>query len=259
MPRDIELRQHVRAPLEAIWNACASARGIANWQADDAQGEARRGGKLTLRWEAFDATVELDVLDLVPYQRMLLSSGGSTVEFRFDDNWVTLTQRGLDEQDDAEGLSSSWRVALAQLAHSLECHPGKRRRVHWLVRPVNFSPESLYLCFTESSLLSGWLTSSGAIPAEGEAYELELKSGLRLAGRVLANIPGRDVALSCDASGHSLLTLRSMPSPLASEQRLLALVWSEWGTAVGDTDELLEEFDSALDRLAALLGRGGAS
>jgi uncharacterized protein YndB with AHSA1/START domain len=259
LARDIELRQRIEAPIEQIWNACASPRGIANWQADEARGEARRGGKLTLHWAAFDATVELDVVDLVPYQRMLLSSGTSTVEFRFDDNLVTLTHRGLGEDDDAEGLSSSWRIALAQLAHSLERHAGRRRTVHWLVRPVSFSPEALYLCFTERHLLQQWLTQSGEIPAEGETYTLTLKNGLHLSGRALANIAGRDVALSCEGTGNAVLTLRSMPSPVGAGTRLLALVWSEWGPAADTSDELLEEFGAALDRLIGLLGRGGAS
>jgi uncharacterized protein YndB with AHSA1/START domain len=259
-PRDIELQQRIEAPLEQIWNACASAKGIANWQADEARGEARRGGKLTLHWAAFDATVELDILDFIPYQRMLVSSGGtSTVEFRFEDNLVTLTHRGLGEDDDAEGLSSSWRIALAQLAHSLERHAGRRRRVHWLVRPVSFSPESLYLCFTDPNLLELWLTQDSAIPAEGMPYALKLKNGLHLSGQVLTNVEGRDLALSCESRGDAVLTLRSMPSPIASASRLLALVWSEWGPRTDATDELLEEFDAALDRLVGVLGRGGAS
>jgi uncharacterized protein YndB with AHSA1/START domain len=259
LPRDIQIRQQVRAPLEQIWEACASPKGIVNWQADDARGDARRGGKLTLHWSAFDATVELDVVDLIPYQRMVLSNGSSTVEFHFEDEEVTLTHRGLALSDDMEGMSSSWRVALAQLAHSLERHAGRRRRVYWLVRPVHASPEMLHTCFTQPELLSQWLTDEGSIGEEGSAYEIRLKSGLQLSGQVLANVLGRDLGLSCSNIGESMLSLRSMPAPEHADTRLLACVWSEWGLRHEQADELMEELDSALDRLVSLTERGGRS
>ncbi len=253
----IELHQPIRAPLDLVWKACVSPHGLANWQADEARGEARLGGKLTLRWPAFDATVELNVLDLVPYQRVVLSHGATTVEMRFEDNLVTLVQRGLSAQDDAEGLESSWRIALAQLAHCVERHPGRRRRVSWLVRSLRCSPESVYLCFTDPHLMDHWLTASGTIPRSGEPYQLSLKGGQRLRGTVLANVVGRDIALSCSKLGEAVLTLRTLPSPTRPGERLIALVWSEWGPPPMATDEILDELDGALDRLVGILGRCG--
>lgn len=256
---DIEVSQHISAPLDLIWRACSSARGLASWQADEAEGEAVRGGKLSLYWAAFNARVEVSVLDLVPYRRMLLRHGDSVVEFLFDHQQVTLIHGGLTGDDDREGLASSWKVALAQLAHCVERHPGRQRRVHWLVRQVRSTPGSVYLGFSDPHLLDLWLTNSGGIAEQGQPYKLALKSGQLLTGTVLAHIPGRDLVLSCDSFDESLLTLRTLPSPLSSDERLVALVWSEWGPPNPLAEELLDDLQGAMDRLESLLSRGGSA
>ncbi len=257
MDQQIELSQTITAPIDLIWQMCASPKGISAWQADEAEGEARLGGTLTLHWVAFGARVDLNVIDMVRYERLVLRHGESVVEFRFDHNLVTLTHSGLASDDDTEGLSSSWRIALAQLAHCAERHPGRQRRVQWMVRQVAATPESVYLGFTDPNLLTLWLTSSGAIPAEGEDYQMWLKSGQHLVGKVLAHVPGRDVVLRCDSMGDALLTLRTLPSPTSSSERLMALVLSEWGPPSAQSQQLAEDLEDAMDRLAGVLNSGG--
>lgn len=253
----IELTQRVAAPIDLVWQMCASARGICGWQADEAEGEAKPGGSLTLHWVAFGARVELTVVDMVRYERLVFRHGESIVEFRFDNQSITLTHRGLSATDDAEGLTSSWKVALAQLAHCVERHPGRQRRVQWIVRNVRATPESIYLAFTDPNLLTLWLTSSGGIPEAGEDYEMWLKSGQHLTGRVLAHIPGRDVLLRCDNVDDALLTFRTFPSPTEADERLVAFVWSEWGPPSSESNELAEDLEAAMERLANLLSTGG--
>jgi uncharacterized protein YndB with AHSA1/START domain len=256
---EIEVRQRITAPLELIWRACSSGRGIATWQADEAEGEAKLGGKLTLRWLAFGARMDLSVIELVPYERMVLRHGDSEVEFKFDDNLVTLTHRGLGVGDDPEGLESSWRIALAQLAHSVERHPGRARRVSWLVRPARTTPESAYLGFTDPHLLTQWFLSSGSVPDEGEPFKMWLKSGQFFSGTVLSHVPGRDVVLRCENANESVLALRTLPSPTSAKDRLVALVWSEWGAPRSETSRWLKDLDRAAERLRLLLSSGGSA
>jgi uncharacterized protein YndB with AHSA1/START domain len=256
---EIEVRQRISAPLDLIWRACSSGRGISTWQADQAEGDVRLGGTLTLRWLAFGARVDLSVVDFIPYERLVLRHGTSEVELQFDDNLVTLRHRGLESSDDAEGLASSWRIALAQLAHCVERHPGRQRRVSWLVRTLRTSPESAYLGFTDPHLLTQWLLGSGSVPDEGEPFRMWLTSGQLLSGRVLAHVPGRDVVLRCENANESLLTLRTLPSPTSASERIVALVWSEWGALRAESQRLVRDLDAAADRLKLLLTSGGSA
>lgn len=222
-----------------------------NWQADEAQGEARKGGVLTLCWLAFGARLDLQVIELVPYERIVLGHGDSTVELSLGEGVVRLLHRGPEAGADADGLRSSWQLALAQLAHSVERHPGKKRHVQWLLRRMQCSAGTAHLCFTEQALLRRWLGQGSSLGEVGSAYQLLLDDGQRLSGRVLSNVSGRDVALSCEAYGDSVLGLRTFP--LQGDERIVALSWSEWGRPRSGGAELCDHLASCLFRLAPLL------
>lgn len=248
---DIELWQPVEAPIDQVWLACSSARGLMNWQADEAQGEARKGGVLTLSWLAFGARLELQVLELVPYERIVLGHGDSTVQISLDEGRVHLLHSGPEARADADGLRSSWQLALAQLAHSLERHPGKKRTVQWLLRRMQCSAGAAHLCFTEATLLRRWLGEGNSIDPPGSPYALRLDGGQRLRGRVLAHAPGRDVALSSELHGDAVLGLRTFPLP--DGERIVALSWSEWGRPRRGSGELCEQLTRCLHRLGPVL------
>jgi hypothetical protein len=222
-----------------------------NWQADEAQGEARKGGVLTLSWLAFGARLDLEVRDLIPYQRIVLGHGDSTVELSLTDGGVHLLHSGPEAGSDGDGLRSSWRLALAQLAHCVERHPGKKRSVQWLLRRMRCSAGAAHLCFSEAELLRRWLGQSSTLGDAGSEYELMLDGGQRLSGRVLAHIPGRDVALSCEGYGDSVLGLRTFP--LAGAERIVALSWSQWGRPRRGSSEVCEQLARCLFRLGSLL------
>jgi uncharacterized protein YndB with AHSA1/START domain len=247
----IELSQRVAAPIDQLWRACASANGLMNWQADQVSGEPRLGGKLTLSWLAFERSIELQVVEIVPYERIVLQHGPSVVELALSDELVTLRHHGPETAEDAEGLRSSWQQALAQLAHSVERHPGRQRRVRWLVRPMACSAEAAHLCFTEPLLLRRWLTDLGGISTTAADYSLLLKNGTQLSGRVLAAVLGRDVTVTCDAFGEAVLSLRTLPAPEGG--RWVAMALSEWGRPRSATSELCQEFGHAMSRLALML------
>lgn len=258
MACSIELTQRINAPTSLIWQACVEPRGLSNWQADEAEGQARAGGKLQLHWSAFDSTVELSIIDWQPERRVVLAQGDTQVEFRFDEQLLTLVQHGLGPDDDVEGLRSSWRIALAQLAHCVERHPNRQRRVEWLVRKAAATPELVYLALTDRRL-NKWLCQQGTIAAEGERYRMLLTGGQELVGQVLANVPGRDIALGCENVGDAVLVFRTFPSPGQPGERLIAAVWSEWGPPRELADDVIESVDAALERLVNLLERVGSA
>lgn len=251
--------QPIHAAPDVIWKACASARGLARWQADEVEGELRTGSQLKLYWRAFGASVELSVLESLPYQRLRLRNGTSEVTFELEDEAVVLTQYGLAADDDVEGLRSSWRVALSQLAHSVERHPGRQRHVEWAVSQVHVAPETLHLFMTDRDLLRLWLGETDTSLTEGDAYRLTVHDGPLLEGKVLACVAGRDIAFSCSNLGDAAVVFRTLPLAMSPNARLLAVSVSEWGRATRGAERLLERLGGALSRLTTLLTRGGSA
>lgn len=247
----IEIRQHVAAPIDLIWQACSSPRGFMSWQADRAYGEAKKGRTLTLAWLAFGARLRLEVVEVVPYERIVMHHGDSIVELSVERELVTLRHSGPEASADAEGLSSSWRLALAQLAHSVERHPGRKRSVRWFLKRMRCTAESAHLCFTDATLLGRWLGEGTGIGETGSATSLTSSSGRLLSGAVLVNVPGRDVAIRCESFDDAVLGMRTLPFP--GGDRMVALVWSQWGTRRAES-ALLDEFALGLSRLSMLLG-----
>jgi uncharacterized protein YndB with AHSA1/START domain len=253
----LELAQPIGAAPDVIWKAFATPRGIARWQADEAEGDAKEGGLLRLHWLAFGASVDLQVLECVPHRQLRLKRGNTEVVFTLHDKCVNLAQYGLDPGDDVEGLRSSWQVALAQLAHSVERHPGRRRHVDWVLRTTAAQPETLHSFFTDPIFLNLWLGRCDETLRQGQPYELELHSGLTISGKVLSSVAGRDLALSCQNLDDAVLVWRSLPHPASDTQRVVAISVSQWGKATRSGERLTEQLDAALGRLTTLLSARG--
>lgn len=264
-PRDwddeptLRLEQPISAAPDLIWRALSSPQGLARWQADEAAGEVSEGGLLRLTWEAFGANVELEVIACVPHQRLRLRHGTSEVEFTLSDHHVSFAQYGLEPGEDVDGLRSSWTVSLAQLAHSVERHPGRRRHVEWAVRVATAAPETLHLYFTEPELMRLWLGDSDGPLRRGENYQCTLHSGVQLTGKVLALVPGRDVALTSDDLGEGVIVLRSLPNPMEPKLRIVAASVSQWGRPTRLASKLVEQLDAALGRLANMSAAIGSA
>jgi uncharacterized protein YndB with AHSA1/START domain len=255
----VHIEQPVAAAPDLIWKALSSAQGLARWQADEASGEVREGGTVRLSWGAFGANVELKVVACVPHQVLRMRHRDSEVEFSLSHHQVQFAQYGVEPGEDVEGLFSSWTASLAQLAHSIERHPGRRRSVEWMVRTTSAAPETLHLFFTQPALLRSWLGEAARPLALGETYEWTMHSGTRLTGRVLALVPGRDVALSCDNLGDGLIVLRSIPNPLDKRARFVAASVSQWGRPARTGTRIVEQLDRALLRLANASSSTGAA
>lgn len=255
-PSAIEVEQAIDAAREQIWDACGTLAGLTRWQADDASGDVHEGGQIVLRYPAFSAEIKLHVLQCIPHELLVLKTERGLVEYRLTDSGIKLRHSGREVSQEREGLVSSWRLSLAQLAHSVTHHPGQARNVAWLSKAVLGNSQLIHACFTDAVCLEKWL-GRGEVGVEGSRYEISLSDGLQLEGRVLVNFPGRDVALSCDNLHHSTLILRTLPGSNPGE-RTVAIAWSIWG----DHDTVwmlptLEALENGLDELQKFLARTG--
>jgi uncharacterized protein YndB with AHSA1/START domain len=259
MAGDVNLIWSIRASREELWEACSTRSGLEGWYADRVTGTIANGAKLRLEWPELGATVELYVEDIRHGDRIALVNGKSRVQLTIGEGTVQLTHTGLDDGDDAEGFRSSWRVALAILQQSLEEHPRAPRRVRWAARPARTSAELAHLCFTAPAALDRWLGHGSVMGGEGEAYRLTLPSGEPMSGTVLCRTPGRDVALTWSEQNDSVLVLRTLPSPRASQERVIALCWSKWGATEPGEHAIHGELRRCVERLGALLAMTGSA
>jgi uncharacterized protein YndB with AHSA1/START domain len=243
--------QIARAPASLLWEICATPEGLARWQADRVTGDIRPGGTIELEWPDLGARTELQVVDVVPGRRLTLSDRQSRVIAAVEDGSVILSHEG-PTMSDVEGLASSWRSALAVLAHAVEQHPGRDRTVRWSVHPAPTTAATVHALFTDPAGLAQWLGASAGFGPAGSSWSATA-DGQPLTGRVLSNIPGRDVVLSWDG-GQGAVVLRTLPSPTEPATRLLAIQTSRWRG--NGPDDL---WHAAAWRLAAALRRGGSS
>lgn len=254
MTVDFRLEQHVEAPLARAWEACASARGLARWQADSVSGEIGRGRHLELGWPQLGTSLPITVTSLIEREEITFDSGGSRVHLLFTPGQVALEHEGLEAGDDVEGVASSWRLSLALLAHSVERHPDRDRQVVWMLERARTTAEAAHVFFSDSAALGTWLGRGNGIGKAGSAVALDCPWGDHIEGTVLANTPSRDIALSWPGDENAVLCLRTLPSPRSREERLLLVYWSRWSK--GQPPAVRRRgLASALGRLARSLDR----
>ncbi|HEX7670607.1 MAG TPA: hypothetical protein VF395_13525 [Polyangiaceae bacterium] len=256
MTGEVRLEKSIRASREDIFRACATTDGLERWYADRVTGGVAEGSSVRLEWPDLNAGVELRVADLVQNERIVLASGDSRVTLTISEGHVALVHEGLAVTDDLPGFDSSWRVALAVLAHAVEAHPGRPRRTHWVARPARTSANLAHLYFTEPEALTSWLGRAEKIGREGESYSLRLESGETMRGTVIARPSGRDVAFTWEERGNSALVFRTLPSPSEGE-RVLAVCWSHWTPEQTGERAVVTGIERAIERLSSVLLQSG--
>jgi uncharacterized protein YndB with AHSA1/START domain len=257
MAGEVHLVFSARASREELWEACGTRSGLEAWYADRVTGSISRGATVRLEWPELGAMLELGVEEVRPNELIVLANGKNRVSLAVSDGQVELTHEGLSSEDDLEGFASSWRVALATLKHALEEHPRSPRRTRWAARRAQTSSELAHLCFTAPAALDRWLGQGTVMGAEGEAYSLTLSSGERMSGKVLCRVAGRDLALSWEEQNDSILALRTLPSPRADRERVVAICWSKWGATEPGEHAVEGELKRALERLSGILAMSG--
>src|SRR5271155_1087025 len=246
-------------PLEA-WEAWADPEKIAQWFVDRASGEAKPGGTMTWFFDQFGYVIPYKILDAVPGELIIYKweppeglpgilevriarEGGATA--------VRVIQSGFREgaewDDEYEGVSSGWKIALLILKFYLENHFARGKAMAFVFRPAKFAYQQVLQYFLEPARLAEWLTVSGAIGEAGEECELQLRDAGRLTGRVLA-ITDREVMLSWDEVG-GVLELKAFPM---GPRRVVAVRAMSWGLNAEQISELEKKMSAAVERLATL-------
>jgi uncharacterized protein YndB with AHSA1/START domain len=251
--KSVVVEQRVAAPVERIWRACTEVQGLRAWQADEVEGEVEAGADLVLGWPSLGVAIDLKVERVEAQRRIVLSSEDSRLELNVAPGKVSIEHSADFDDDEREGTLSSWRLALATLAHYLEHHDGRARTVSWAVHPASTNLEDAHAFFTLSGAQSAWLTRSNGrdIGAVGSEIALALAWGSPLTGRVLSHTPPRDLLLSWRETNQSLLALRTLPLHESADERLLVATWSSWD--LPETEPILAHLQGALSRLSRVL------
>jgi uncharacterized protein YndB with AHSA1/START domain len=257
--RTVLIEQAIRAPVERIWQAIASASGLRNWQADEIEGDVTPGAELVLGWPALSVAIQLHVECLEHERRVVLAAEDSRLELMIAPGRVQLSHHADFDDDEYAGTHSSWQLSLATLAHYLEHHDGEPRHVHSAIAQAKASIEDAHAFFTLAGAQSAWLTRTGTgtgtgtgIGAVGTEVALDLAWGSSLTGRVLSHTPPRDVLVSWRETNDSLLALRTLPSPDTAHERLLVASWSTWNPTQ-PTAPIAQNLSHALTRLSRVL------
>ena len=203
-------------------------------------------------------SVRVHVAQLVQDKCVVYEVGSSRLTIEVGDGEVALTHEGLRSEDEEDGMVSAWRTALGVLDHGISCHPEHPRHVRWFLQPVNTTPGFAHVFFTDPAALAQWLTHSGGVPRDGDECKLQLAWGETLTGRVLANTPERDIALTWSEQSNSCLVFRTFPSPRSPEERLLALSWSRYGSP-DFPESSAQGLQASLERLGRILSRTGSA
>lgn len=269
------IRREMRTPAtpEAVWQALTDPAELARWFVDRAAGNAVTGGTMTWYWDSFGAAVEQDVESAEAPHRLVLGTGlekwthlpeemragmaGARValELRITREAgatvLRIVHSGFLEdasfEDEYEGTSSGWSMALAMLEHYLERHRGQDRVEVLAFRPATFDLADLRNAQRTGSGLARWLTTSGE--PRGDAVRLQLKSGRTLTGRVLVETEN-EVLWSWDEL-NGVLELKAFG--MGGGRWMVGLRSSLWNAPAGLKAALQTELDQAADALVATL------
>jgi uncharacterized protein YndB with AHSA1/START domain len=256
------------ATREQIFESWVDPEKLAQWFPDRAEGRAVEGGVQKWFFDRFNYALPYEVYDAVPGEHLvytgampgrspffleieLTSDGGSTV--------VTLTNSGfLDKEgwdEEYEGIASGWQMALAVLKLYAERYYGRPRRQFFAMRPAAYEYSDLLAFYTDPERLALWLTHSGRIGQAGDPYSIELRTGERASGHVLA-LTGWEVQLSWNEIGGAL-ALKGFG--IGNGRRAISVHGSGWDLSAERAAQLEKEFEAALERLGTALERSAVS
>lgn len=261
--RAIRTEISTSASPEQVWKAWTDPEHVARWFVDRAEGEAKAGNIIKWFWGAFGHEIPYKVLDAIPDTRLVLQSDYAgrigiievTIEHKGGETWVSLINSGFKEtaewDDEYEGMSSGWQLALGRMGYYVEHHFGEAKQDFFLHRPAHYEYADLMPYYREADRLAEWLTTSGSIGNVGDSYELQLQDGTMMRGEVLT-ITGQEVAVSWPEM-RGVFELKAFP--LGKGQRALSVAATTWGLSSDRFIELEAIFSVALDRLSVVMGQ----
>jgi uncharacterized protein YndB with AHSA1/START domain len=250
--KTIKLFQPIAARPARIFRALTDTTDLAAWHADVVRGTVEEGRTLELEWPQLGAQLSLEVRQVVPGRKLVMASSLGNLELSVENGGLELRHTSTFDQDRAEGTESSWRITLAMLSNYLSRHVDRKRRVHWSVTRAETNPALCHAYFTEAPLLRSWLGQVEASMGPVESSVNWTLAGRPARGPVLANTPGRDVAVRWREADDSVLVMRTLPTPDDPNARYLLIGWSRWSD-LPHAREVEQELDAAVTRLGKRL------
>jgi uncharacterized protein YndB with AHSA1/START domain len=211
----------VNASPDQVWEAWTDPERIVQWFADKASGWPAPGGKLSLRWERFNFSVDYQIAEAEQGRRLVLKArlpglGTGTISLDFLPRGpgclVRLEETGPDTppSDEPNAAESGWEMTLAIMKLYVENYFGQPRSSFFAMMPAKFNYERVMYFYSTEEGLARWLAGEGStFGGRGGTYRFTLQDGTTASGRVLA-VTAHEVALEWSEI-HGYLELKSFP------------------------------------------------
>jgi uncharacterized protein YndB with AHSA1/START domain len=260
--RRIEQEIRIHAPADRVWEAWADPVKISQWFTDRAEGFAEPGATVTWFFDAFNYRIPFQVLRAEPgksyairwepppgrdpgvLEVTLAQQGGETTLRLVNSGF----REGAEWDEEYEGTSSGWAMALALLKHYTENYYGQARGSWMLLRPAGYTAERNLSLQRTAEGLARWLTRSGELGGVGESCRLALQSGETLSGRVLA-LTKSETCVGWDEV-HGALEFKAFAM---GPQKMIGLRACAWAGGGARLEAAKPAMEAALDRWAAVL------
>ena len=261
--RRIQQEIRIQAPADRLWEAWADPVKISQWFVDRAEGFAEPGATITWFFDAFNFRISYHVLRSEPGKSYVIrweepppgrDPGVLEITLAQAAGMTTLRlvesgfREGAEWDEEYEGVSSGWSMALALLKLYAENYFGQPRASWLLLRPAAYTVEQVVPLQRTEAGLARWLTRSGSLPATGEPFHLALQSGERLTGRVLA-VSKSETCVGW-AEVHGALEFKAFGT---GQQKMIGLRASAWADGAVRLESAKPAMEAALGRWAAIL------
>lgn len=260
--RRMEQEIRIHAPADQVWEAWADPVKISQWFTERAEGFAEPGATITWIFDTFNIRIPYQVLRAEPGKsyairwepppgrdpgilEITLASAGGKTTLRLVNSGF---RDGAEWNEEYEGISSGWTMALGLLKHYVENYFGQPRAMWLLLRPAAYTEEQVLPLERSAGGLAQWLTRSGALGSTGEAFRLALQSGDTVSGRVLA-LTKSETCIGWDEVKGALEFKAFAMGP----QRMIGLRASAWGDGAVRLEAAKPAMEAALDRWAAIV------
>jgi len=261
--RRIEQEIRVQAPADRVWEAWADPVKISQWFVDRAEGFGEPGATITWFFDAFHFQISFHVLRSEPGKsyvirweepppgrepgvlEITLAQAGGVTTLRLVESGF---REGAEWDEEYEGVSSGWMMALALLKLYAENYFGQARATWMLLRPAAYTAEQVVPLERTEGGLARWLTRAGSVGAVGESCRLTLQSGETLSGRVLA-LSKSETCLAWNEV-HGALEFKAFGT---GAQKMIGLRASAWAGGAARLEAAKPAMEAALDRWAAVL------